>query len=134
MNEQNDEKFSLLAQLIQLAKADNNVREVEFGFLLQLAAQLGVTKSDFKQLFEKNIEFNPPKLEFQRIIQFQRLILLMNIDLEIDEKEIIYIKNLGIRMGLHPSATNEVLRRMHDFENKVIPPDQLIAIFKTYHN
>lgn len=134
MNEPNDEKFSLLSQLIQLAKADNELREVEFGFLLELASQLGVTKSDFKQLFEENIGFIPPKLEFQRIIQFQRLILLMNVDLEIDEKEITYIKDLGIRMGLNPSATDEVLRRMHDFENKVIPPDQLISIFKTYHN
>ncbi|MFT5859085.1 MAG: hypothetical protein ACI865_001181 [Flavobacteriaceae bacterium] len=134
MSEKNDEKLSLMSELIQLAKADNTVQQVEFEFLLTLATQLGVTKSEFKELFEKNIAFNPPKLEFQRIVQFQRLILLMNVDLNIDASEMNYIKNLGIRMGLHPDATNEVMRLMMTYENKVVPPDVLIGIFKTFHN
>jgi uncharacterized tellurite resistance protein B-like protein len=132
--ENNDEKFSLISQLIKLAKADDEIKDIEFSFLLTMATQLGVTKDDFKDLFEKNIEFNAPKMEFQRIVQFQRLILLMNVDSVIDDAEIQYIRDLGIRMGLHPSATNEVLRQMHDYENKVIPPERLIEIFKTYHN
>lgn len=131
---QKNERLSLLAELIKMAKADNEVRDVEFQFLFSLAAQMGVTKEDFKELFEQYIEFNPPKLEFERIIQFQRLVLLMNVDLEIDEDEILYIKNLGIRMGLHPMATNEVLKVMNEYENKVVPPDVLIQIFRTFHN
>ncbi|MFT5778662.1 MAG: hypothetical protein ACI837_001618 [Crocinitomicaceae bacterium] len=134
MLDKNDEKYSLISQLIKLAKADNEIKDVEFSFLLSLATQLGVTKDDFKELFEANIEFNAPKMEYERIVQFQRLILLMNVDSVIDDAEIQYIRDLGIRMGLHPSATNEVLRQMHDYENKVIPPDHLIEIFKTYHN
>ena len=131
---QKNERLSLLAELIKMAKADNEVRDVEFQFLFSLAAQMGVTKEDFKELFEQYIEFNPPKLEFERIIQFQRLVLLMNVDLEIDEDEILYIKDLGIRMGLHPMATNEVLKVMNEYENKVVPPDVLIQIFRTFHN
>lgn len=133
MSEKNERK-SLLAELIKMAKADKEIRDVEFNFLLAIASQLGVTKDEFKELFEQYIEFLPPKLEFDRILQFQRLVLLMNVDMEIDESELLYIKNLGIRMGLHPSATEEVLRRMHDYENKVIPPEKLIEIFKTFHN
>lgn len=129
-----DEKLSLLAELIKLAKADNEIRDVEFQFLLSIAAQLGVTKDDFKRLFEENIEFNPPKLESDRIVQFQRLVLLMNVDLNIDDAEIEYIKSLGIKMGLHPSATDCVLKEMHNYTNKVIPPQRLIEIFKTFHN
>lgn len=132
-NEKN-ERLSLLSELIKMAKADNEVREVEFQFLLAIASQMGVTKDDFKALFEQYIEFNPPKIEFERIVQFQRLVLLMNVDLVIDEDEIEYIKDLGIRMGLHPMATNEVLKVMNEYENKVIPPDVLIGIFRTYHN
>lgn len=129
-----NEKQSILSQLIKMAKADGKIKEVEFQFLLSLAAQMGVTKEDFKRLFEEYIDFNPPKLEFDRIVQFQRLILLMNVDLEIDDSEVEYIKHLGIRMGLHPSATDRVLEEMHDYPNKIIPPEQLIAIFRTYHN
>ncbi|PHR36667.1 MAG: hypothetical protein COA38_01185 [Fluviicola sp.] len=129
-----NEKLGLLAQLIKMAQADQKIREIEFQFLLSLAAQMGVTKEDFKQLFEENIEFNPPRLEAERIVQFQRLILLMNVDLEIDDKEIEYIKDVGIRMGLHPSATNTVLEEMHNYKNKIIPPERLLEIFNVYHN
>lgn len=133
MSEEN-EKLGLLAQLVKMAKADDKIRDIEFQFLLSLAAQMGVTKEDFKRLFEENIEFQPPRLESDRIIQFQRLILLMNVDLEIDEREMDYIKDLGIRMGLHPSATDTVLKEMYNYENKIVPPARLIEIFSTYHN
>ena len=127
-------KESLIKQLINLAKADDEIKEIEFQFILSLAAQMGLSRADLKKLFEEHIEFDPPKLEVDRIVQFQRLILLMNVDLEIDKDEINYIKDLGIRMGLHPSATNEVLRVMHEYKNKIVPPDRLIGIFRTYHN
>jgi len=132
-NEKN-ERLSLIAELIKLAKSDNTIRDMEFQFLLTIASQMGVTKEEFKDLFEAYIEFNPPKLEFDRIVQFQRLVLLMNVDLHIDDTEILYIKDLGIRMGLHPSATNEVLKVMNDYPNKVVPPEKLIQIFRTFHN
>lgn len=128
------ERLSILSDLIKMAKADKEIRDIEFQFLLSIAGQLGVTKDDFKQLFEEYIEFNPPKMEFDRIIQFQRLILLMNIDLTIDKEELDYIKDLGMKMGLHPSATAEVLKVMHEYPNKVVPPERLIGIFKTFHN
>lgn len=135
MEEQDKEKhLSLLKELIKMAKADSDVRQIEFEFLLVLAQQMGITKDEFLDLFEKYIEFHPPKLEHERILQFQRLLLVINIDEHITDEELDYIKQLGIRMGLHPMATNEVLKIMHNYENKVIPPNKLIEIFKTYHN
>ena len=128
------ERLSLIVELIKMAKSDNSIRDIEFEFLLTIATQMGVTKDEFKELFEAYIEFNPPKLEFDRIVQFQRLVLLMNVDLHIDEAEILYIKDLGMRMGLHPMATNEVLKVMNDYPNKVVPPEKLIQIFRTFHN
>jgi hypothetical protein len=139
MKDQNDkdknkEKQNLIQQLIDLAKADNQIKEVEFQFILALAGQMGLTRDELKSLFEKHIEFQPPKEEYERVIQFHRLILLMNVDLDIDKKEIDYIKNLGIRMGLHPSATNEILKIMKDYPNNIVPPEKLISVFKTYQN
>jgi len=54
---------------------------------------MDVTKDDFKELFEQHIEFQPPKLESERSVQFQRLVLLMNVDLEIAAAEMTYIKD-----------------------------------------
>ena len=133
-NEENKINKSLLAELIKLAQADNDVRDIEFQFLLTIASQLGVTVDDFKILFEQYIKFMPPKLEVDRIVQFHRLVLLMNVDLETSHLEINYIKDAGIRMGLNPLATEQVLSEMNSFPNKIIPPERLLEIFQLYHN
>jgi len=132
--DKNEERLSLLKELIKMAQADKEVRDIEFEFLLVLAQQMGVSKEDFITLFEQYISFHPPKLEYERIIQFQRLIMIMNIDQNVEVTELEYVRQLGIKMGLHPAATDEVLRIMGDYPNKVVPPEKLIEIFKTFHN
>lgn len=133
-NKENNINKSLLSELIKVAKADNDVRDIEFQFLLAIASQIGVTKDDFKILFEQYIKFMPPKLEADRIVQFHRLVLLMNVDLETSHLEIRYIKEAGIRMGLNPMATDKVLSEMNNYPNKVVPPQRLIEIFQLFHN
>jgi hypothetical protein len=134
MDSEKLEKLSLLTELIKLARVDKEVREIEYQFLLAIAAQLKVDPVDFNKLFEEYIEFTPPKDEFNRILQLQRLILLMNVDLESSEKEILHIKEVAINMGLNYLAVKEVLRRMHEFPNKLIPPNILIEIFMRNNN
>lgn len=128
------EKLSLLTELIKLARTDEKVREVEFQFLLAIAHQLGISDLEFKGLFDSYIEFTPPKNEMDRIVQFQRLILMMNVDLEVTPSEIDHIRNIGIQMGLAPRATDEVLRSMKEHAHGMLPPDKLIGIFRTFHN
>lgn len=128
------EKLSLLTELIKLAKCDNKVREQEYLFLLSVAQSLEVSKEEFDQLFNNYIELKPPKSEFERILQFHRLVLLMNIDRETSKKEINFLKDIGIRIGLNPNATNRVLAKMNEYPNKVIPADELIEIFKENYN
>lgn len=125
---------SMIADLIKLAKSDGDLREAEFQFLLKLAEQLGVSVDEFRDLFEKYIAFHPPKLEWDRIVQFMRLVLLMNVDGTFTVKELDNLRNIGIRMGLQPEATNEVLRRMQDYDNNLVPPDVLLEIFRAHHN
>lgn len=134
MDAKKQEKLSLLTELIKLARVDLEVREIEYQFLLAIAAQLKVTPNEFQHLFDEYIEFTPPENEFDRILQLQRLILLSNVDLENSEKELDFIRNCGIKMGLNPLAIDEVLVKMHEFENKIIPPNELIQIFMRFNN
>ncbi len=134
MEKEYQEKLSLLSELIKLARVDEQVKEIEFQFLFAIAIQLQVEKTDFEKLFDEYIQFTPPKLESDRILQFQRLILLMHIDLDVHPEQINMIKELGIRMGLAPSATNEILRTMNDYPNKIVPVDKLIQLFQVHHN
>lgn len=128
------EKLSLLKELIKLARCDKEVREQEYQFLNTIARSLNLSQDDFEALFEQYIEFTPPESEFERILQFHRLVLLMNVDQESSEAEIDFIKDIGIRIGLNPEATDQVLVTMNQYPNKVIPPDKLIEIFKGHYN
>ena len=128
------EKLSLLTELIKLARCDQEVREQEYNFLLTIAQSLNVSKEDLDSLFDKYIDFTPPESEFERILQFHRLVLLMNVDIETSDIEIDFLKDIGIRIGLNPMATNRVLDEMNLYPNKVIPPEKLIEIFKEQHN
>jgi len=128
------EKLSLLTELIKLAQCDHEVREQEYRFLQTIAQSLNVSKEDFDSLFEEYIEFTPPKSEFERILQFHRLVLLMNVDQETSDLEVDFLKDIGIRIGLNPEATDRVLDQMNKYPNKVIPPDKLIEIFKEHYN
>jgi len=132
-NEKN-EKLSLLTQLIKMARVDQEVRESEFQFLSAIAVQIGISLTDFEKLFDEYIEFQAPVFEFDRIVQLQRLVLMMNVDQTIDEKELYYIKNIGMKLGLNPLAVAEVLDTMHEYPNKMLPPEKLISIFRTFHN
>ena len=128
------EKLSLLTELIKLAKCDHQVREQEYQFLLTIARTLDVGKEEFDSLFETYIEFTPPESEFERILQFHRLVLLMNIDQKSSDSELEFLRDAGLRIGLNPDATNKVLVEMNNFPDKVIPPERLIEIFKENYN
>ncbi len=128
------EKLSLLTELIKLARCDQEMREQEYRFLQTIAKSINVSKEDFDSLFDKYIEFTPPESEFERILQFHRFVLLMNVDKETSDLEIEFLKDIGIRLGLNPMATNRVLSEMNLYPNKVLPPEKLIEIFKEQYN
>lgn len=129
-----DEKLSILSELIKLSKVDNKNREEEYSFISMIADTLAVSKDQLDALFKEYAKYAPPQLEINRIIQFQRLILLANVDMEVDDSEKDLIYKAGIRLGLRPESIKSVLIKMKEYPGGMIPEDKLIGIFKTYHN
>lgn len=128
------EKLSILSEMIAFAKVDGAIKDQEYNFLSGVATHLGVEKHVFNELFEIKTEHVVPKSEADRIVQFHRLVLLMNIDQVQTENEISRLRNVGLSMGLRPTAIDQVLAVMHEYPNKVVPPQVLINIFKTHYN
>ena len=128
------EKLSLLSEMIAFARVDNSLKEIEYNFLLGVAKQLGISQTDFDYLLTNPVSYVSLKSYSERIVQFHRLVLLMNIDAEVSSKELNKLHNFGLRMGLNFDAINKVLELMESFPNKVIPPDFLIDIFKVQYN
>ena len=128
------EKLSLLSEMIAFAQTDSNIKSIEYKFLLGVAKQLEISQEDFDYLFKYPVNYVHLKSHSERIVQFHRLVLLMNLDRQITEKELVKLHNFGLRMGLSHESINRVLDLMESFPNKVVPPDFLIDIFKIQYN
>lgn len=128
------EKLSLLSEMISFAKGEENIKSIEYNFLLGVAKQLDISREDFDYLIEHPVTYTHLKSHSERIVQFHRLVLLMNIDDENTSKEVIKLYNFGLRMGLSHESITKVLYLMESFPNKIVPPDVLIDIFKTQYN
>ncbi|SHJ90514.1 hypothetical protein [Maribacter aquivivus] len=128
------EKLSILSEMISFAKVNNEVKESEYDFLFSVAQQLEVSKKTFDSLFTSNVEHVIPKSQSERLLQFHRLILLMNVDDDQDVNEVKRIYDIGLNMGLPPGAIQQVLSIMHKYPNKIVPPEVLISIFKAHYN
>ena len=134
MDNQHQEKLSLLQDLIALSKADNNVSFMETQFINSIALGLGVSSDELKKIIESPIKYNPQDREIDRIIQFYRLLLLMGVDTEHHKSEVDFCKQAGLKMGLNPIAIEEVIKRILASEKGMLPPNEIIGIFQTYHN
>jgi len=128
------EKLSLLSEMISFAKGEENIKSIEYNFLLGVAKQLDISREDFDYLIEHPVTYTHLKSHSERIVQFHRLVLLMNIDDENTSKDVIKLYNFGLRMGLSHESITKVLYLMESFPNKIVPPDVLIDIFKTQYN
>ncbi|MEL6974283.1 MAG: TerB family tellurite resistance protein, partial [Bacteroidota bacterium] len=114
------ERLDILSEMIAFARVDNSLKDSEHHFLLTVAAQLGVDKDAFEELLQKKASKPSLKSQPDRIVQFHRLVLLMNVDQEQHAKEMYRLRNIGLKMGLPPAATEQVLRIMHNYPNKVV--------------
>lgn len=128
------EKLSILSEMIGFARVDHSLKQSEYEFLLKVAQNLEVSKDVFDGLLKEKSPKVRLKTQAERIVQFHRLILLMNVDHEQHKKEINTLYNIGLNMGLPPAAISQVLEIMHRYPNKIVPPDVLINIFKAHYN
>lgn len=128
------EKLSLLSEMIAFAKTEKSIKDIEYNFLLGVAKQLEISREDFDYLIEHPVHYTHLNTHSERIVQFHRLVLLMNIDNEESTSEISKLYNFGLRMGLGHEAISKVLYLMESFPNKIVPPDVLIDIFKVQYN
>ncbi|OEJ98856.1 hypothetical protein A8C32_06620 [Flavivirga aquatica] len=130
------EKLSLLSEMIAFAKSDKDIKNIEYNFLLGVSKQLDISREDFEYLIEHPVSYTHLRSHSERIVQFHRLVLLMNVDQEKtrSSSEVVKLYNFGLRMGLSHESITKVLYLMDSFPNKIVPPDVLIDIFKTQYN
>jgi len=129
-----NEKLGLLSQLIALSAVDGYVSDQQIGLIQKIGNLMGIKNPDILELFRVPAEFIPPEDHMERIIQFQRMMLIINVDQDVMPEEVEFVRLASIKMGLNPDAVKEALMRMHQFPNSAIPPEDLLRIFSKYMN
>ncbi len=129
-----EEKINLLAEMIAFSAVDGRLHEREYEFLAIVARELQIDKADFDALFHTELPAHVLKSEPRRIQQFYRLALLMHVDGVLHEREQAAIRQIGINMGLNPSATKRILQAMEEAPNAIIDPDLLYNVFREQYN
>jgi len=125
---------ALISDLIVLAKADEVITYTEYDFILRLADRMEVSKEEVDLLFKEPLPSKTLFTEMERISHFYKMVLVMNVDFEAHKNEIIAVKNFGLKMGIRPGVIDQILLRMDDYEDKIIPSNEIVKIFQTYYN
>jgi hypothetical protein len=129
-----EERISLLSEMIEFAIIDGKLHDKEYDFLALLSQELAIEKPAFLDLFRKRDAFVPIKDEFQRIVHFYKLALIMYCDQVVDQAENSAIHEIGIQMGLNPLAMDRVLKLMKNAPNHVVAPEIVLVAFQEQHN
>lgn len=125
---------ALLSELIALAKADGKIDASELDFIHRIGKRMSLEKDQINHLFENPSDSVTLFTEGERISHFHKLLLVMYVDGEIHKDELSLLRNFGLKMGIRPAIIDRVLEKMNDYEDKIIPSENLMAIFKTYYN
>lgn len=129
-----EEKLSILSELINFARVDNRLKEKELDFLRAISARLDVDEGVFQSLVKSPLPTLKLESLSDRLIQFHRLFMLMNIDEKQDPSEVEALFNYGLAMGLPVSAIRQLLEVMHEYPDGIVPADVIVKIFHAHYN
>ncbi len=129
-----NQRISLLSEMIEFAIVDGNLHDKEFDFLHLLSKELQIEKPAFIDLFRKRDSFIPIKDEFDRLLHFYKLSLLMYCDGLLHAREDKSIHEIGLKMGLNPKAMDRILIKMKQAPNNIISPEILLDTFQEQLN
>jgi hypothetical protein len=129
------QKISHLKALYHLACADKVLSKVELIFIRNVAERLGVNVEELDK-FDPTIEpeLELPDREYKIYALFHRLAIIVMLDNNMSERERRYCFNLGIKMGLHPNAINEIIDHISKRGAMDVTPSEVMAIFRKYLN
>ncbi len=94
------EKYSIVSQLIDVARADGIVNIAEVSYIFWVAQQLGISQKELTRLMDKPSQLSAPLDLKSRVLQFQRCLTLMCIDNEITREEIAKCKAIATDLRL----------------------------------
>jgi uncharacterized tellurite resistance protein B-like protein len=136
MNEELYNKKSLIALLINLAKADKVVDPAEERFIRELCNKISLPYKDLADLWEnsENFPLSTPPSERHRLTILYQLINLMKSDGIVTVEEEEFVRHSGKLLHLNEVLIEEFIRLAKDTDTTHLPPEVFVENFKKYLN
>lgn len=128
------QRLSLLHELVAMGDADGRLVMEEFELIRAIGERLGVHDADIERALQNDIAFTPPKHEHERIMWLHAFCMVMVADGVVDEGEIDFMLQIGVRLGFRPNALREMIRRLQRDPEAPLSPSELIRILQVTHN
>ncbi len=129
-----EQKISHLKALYYLANVNGEFTEAQAIFIKNVAKRIGLSSDELEKFDGKEPKLDLPDKEYKIYALFHRLAIILMIGNKVDKIERNYCFQLGIRMGLHPNAVNEVIDYVVEHKTPATPPKEIINIFRKYQN
>ncbi|MEL7001912.1 MAG: hypothetical protein AAFN93_04160 [Bacteroidota bacterium] len=128
------QKINHLKVLYHAAISDGIYSKAEAIYIRRVAENLGVDIENIEYSGENRFDLELPEKEYLLYSLFHRLALIALVDNEMTSAERHFCLDMGIRMGLHPQAVNEVLDLIVKEGAFNTTPEAIIDVFIRYSN
>ncbi len=129
-------KFTLIAILSMMAKADEKLHDFELNFLRDTAQKMSVEMNDFETIWqspESHIQIKPSS-ELERMQFFFHALSMMNMDSHASNAEELCAKKVGLHLGLRPDMTGELIEVFKKDIHGNNEPDAIEKVLLKYAN
>lgn len=120
-----------LQRLYQVAKADGVYTELEANFLERIANFLAL--ADLEEEYQEVVNHNTHFSEVNSYALYHRVLIMAMVDNDFSEAEQTTCLQIGLKMGLHPQAVQDIITFVHK-EKGHLNPSGIIKIFLKYQN
>ncbi len=126
-----DEKTHL-AVLSKMANANGKLLGSEMMLIRLIAKKLKISEEDRDEIikFPERYLNNMPVTSEDKFMFFYTMLQMMKLDLNIDEKEIQFYYDFGIKLGYSQKQLDDVLIELKAREKDVVQPEEVKEIMK----
>lgn len=130
------EKKSLIAELILMALIDDKLKPEEIAFIKSVGKRMDISDQEITAMIKKpqSLQVATPTNFTKRIVHFHRLMLMMHIDGNVDDKELQFLNEVALRYGFRKTIVDRLLATMIQYPHGEIPPSELLQIHATGNN
>ncbi len=129
-------KFTLVAILSMMAKADEAIHDFELNFLRDTAQKMDLQMSDFEKIWrnpESHIQIKPSN-EHERMQFFFHALSMMNMDSHASSEEELCAKKIGLTLGLRHDLTEDLIQVFKNDIHSSNDPDAIRKVLLKYVN